>query len=396
MSSPPSTVSRKLAAAAILAVGVFILAFTMIRDKSGNAGNRDFIEYWAAGQLLVHHANPYDPASVLRVEKSAGWHGSGPLVMLSPPIVLFLTVPLGFVPAGMGAVFWSLLIVASLMFAIRLIWSLNGRPPSRMHLLGYCFAPTLATLFAGQTSALVLLGLVLFLYLHKTGPFLAGMSLTLCMMRPHLFLPFGLVLIGFIFARKAYSLALGALLGFACLLAFTAFYPSSWPEYFAIMRAWGVETKFLPNFSSLLRIAIDRNAAWIQVVPLIVACLWAVWYFGHHRKEWDWSTHGSLLMLVSVLVAPYSWFYDEIVLLPALFQAIYLSADRPRSLVGFAVLTSMAVAQLLAGVTMPSGFYAWTATAWLAWYVYAVYFAGPGRQAKPDLIADQLGKGLEY
>jgi hypothetical protein len=145
-----------------------------------------------------------------------------------------------------------------------------------------------------------------------------------------------------------------------------------------------------------LRIAIDRNAAWMQILPLIVACMWAVWYFSRQSKDWDWNTHGSLLMLVSVLVAPYSWFYDEIVLLPALFQAIYLSAARPRSLAGFAVLTSIAVAQLLAGVTMPSGFYAWTATAWLAWYVYAVYFPGPGRQAKPNLIADQLGKGLEY
>jgi hypothetical protein len=392
MLSASTRVIRKLAAAAIAAVGVFILAFTMITDESGNAGNRDFIEYWAAGQLLVHHANPYDPTSVLKLEKSAGWHGSGPQVMLSPPVVLFLTLPLGLVSAGIGAIFWSLLIVGSMMGSIRLIWSLHRQPPNRLHLLGYCFAPTLATLFAGQTSAFVLLGLVLFLYLHKTKPFLAGFCLSLCMLRPHLFVPFGLVLIAFVYTRKAYSLGSGAILGMSCLLAFTLLYPSSWPEYFATMKAWRVETRIPPNFSALLRLAIYREAAWIQIAPVIVACTWAVWYFKRHRKKWDWSTHGSLLMLVSVLVAPYSWFYDEIVLLPALFQAIYLSADRARSLAGFAVLTSIAVAQLLAGATMPSGFYAWTATAWLAWYVYAVYFAGPGRQAKPDLIADQLGK----
>jgi hypothetical protein len=216
------------------------------------------------------------------------------------------------------------------------------------------------------------------------------------MLRPHLFVPFGLVLIAFIFARKAYSLAAGALLGIACLLTLTAFYPSSWPEYFATMKAWRVETKFLPNLSSLLRIAVDRNAAWIQIVPFIVACGWALWYFRRHKEEWDWNTHGSLLMLVSVLVAPYSWFYDEIVLLPALLHAIYLRANCRRSLLAFVALASIALGEVVFGVTLPSGFYAWTATAWLLWYVFAVHVAAPGRKAKPGLITDQLGKGLEY
>ena len=29
-------------------------------------------------------------------------------------------------------------------------------------------------------------------------------------------------------------------------------------------------------------------------------------------------THGSLVLLVSVLVAPYSWFTDEVILIPAM------------------------------------------------------------------------------
>jgi hypothetical protein len=394
MSSRAGSVSRKLAAAAILSVGISILAFVQMTDETGTAGNRDFICYWAAGQLLVHHQNPYDSAEVFKLEKSAGWREKQPMVTLSPPIVLFLALPLGFVSAKAGAVLWCLLIAASITIAIRLLWSLHGRPPNRLHLVAYCFAPTLACLLAGQTSGFVLLGLVLFLYLHRTRPLLAGLSLALCTLRPHLFIPFSVVWVAFVFTRRAYRLVAGAVLGLALLFAFTMFYPQSWPQYLARYKGQHVEAEFLPNFSCLLRLAIDRNAPWIQIVPFIVACLWALWYYTHHAQKWDWNTHGSLLMLVSVVVAPYSWFYDEIV--PALLQAIYLTSNSRRSLVGFGALATIALAEVVSGVKPASGFYAWTATAWLLWYVYAVYLAAPSCKAQPDVITDQLGKGLEY
>jgi len=35
------------------------------------AGSRDFVEYWASGHLLAHHANPYSGDVILGLERWA-------------------------------------------------------------------------------------------------------------------------------------------------------------------------------------------------------------------------------------------------------------------------------------------------------------------------------------
>ena len=59
--------------------------------ESGNAAQKDYISYWAAGQLLVRHANPYDADVVFRLEKAAGFTEPHPLVMRNPPHALLLS-----------------------------------------------------------------------------------------------------------------------------------------------------------------------------------------------------------------------------------------------------------------------------------------------------------------
>jgi hypothetical protein len=79
-----------------------------------------------------------------------------------------------------------------------------------------------------------------------------------------------------------------------------------------------------------------------------------------------------LLMLVTVLVSPYSWFPDEIVLLPALAFAITLPYRRVRSLEILVVINLAAILVLMAGNrSIVSTVYLWTPSAWLAWFLYA-------------------------
>src|ERR1700733_12711133 len=73
------------------------------------AGSRDFVEYWASGQLLAHHANPYDGDAILKIERSVGGYPSDlpPLIMWNPPPALLLVLPLGFVGSRAGELLWS-------------------------------------------------------------------------------------------------------------------------------------------------------------------------------------------------------------------------------------------------------------------------------------------------
>jgi len=61
--------------------------FLCVAPLTGNiAGARDFVVYWATGQQLVHHGNPYDVDAMMRIEIAAGLPGKyGVLFMRNPP-----------------------------------------------------------------------------------------------------------------------------------------------------------------------------------------------------------------------------------------------------------------------------------------------------------------------
>ena len=80
----------------------------------------------------------------------------------------------GLLPAVPAALPWSLLMLGLLIASVRVLWKLFGPAGSHFDWLGYCFPPALFCVILGQTSILMLFGLVLFLRLHKTSPFVGG------------------------------------------------------------------------------------------------------------------------------------------------------------------------------------------------------------------------------
>jgi hypothetical protein len=365
---------RVVAACSMLALGVCILAFAM---SSNTAANRDYISYWATGHQLVHHGNPYDGVSILWLERSAGFLDNRPFFMRNPPSAFFLAVPLGFVGARTGAVLWCLALVAALMGSIRMLWIMHGRPRDRLHLFGYCFPPTLACLLAGQIGMFLLLGVVLFLYFHNSRPYFAGAALLLCALKPHLLLPFGVVLIAWIVTRQAYRVLAGAMVALNVSVGLSFFLdPAGWSHYAQMVRASNIRDEFIPTISLMLRLVVHRNAVWLQFAPAVVGCAWGFWYFWTRRDRWSWVNHGSLVLVVSVLVAPYAWFTDQVILIPALLQAIYLTRSRSVIYV-LAMATVVEEMAVFRGVQlMHSPLHIWTVPLWLAWYLYAVRTAG--------------------
>ena len=77
------------------------------------------------------------------------------------------------------------------------------------------------------------------------------------------------------------------------------------------------------------------------------------------------------LLLVGALCAPFGWFFDESVLLPAVLTGIYRAIKLRQPLWPLAVFAGVALAELLLNVQVISRFYLWTTPAWLGWYLYA-------------------------
>jgi hypothetical protein len=349
-----------------------------------NAVNaRDYIEYWASGQQLVHHGDPYDGPSLLPVERAGGLpDGVDVIITPNPPTSLPLMLPLGFVSAMDGSRLWSLLLFASFVASVRMVRAMHGSPKNYLHWLGYSFAPAIVCLARGQVGLLILLGLVLFLRLYRTRPWLAGASLWLCALKPHLFLPFGVVLVAWVIASRSYKVLLGAGGAIALSAAMMTYVDHGvWTEYTRSMNAQRLDKIAMPCLSHLLRQSISPDSLWLQYVPAAVGCIWALAYFRRHKDDWDWWEHGSLVVLVSVLVAPYTWLIDQTILILALLHAVYVS--RSRAVIAMLALASAAI-QLSPFVVQElthSVLYAWTAPAWLAIYLVATRSSSVSRTA---------------
>jgi Glycosyltransferase family 87 len=356
-----------IAIVAGLALALTLLFFFAIPIAGNLAGARDFVSYWATGRQLVQHGNPYDRNAVSAVEHSAGLDVRAVLIMRNPPWALPLAWPLGFLPLRVAAILWSFPLAACLLFSVRMLRRLHGSPPNWMHLLVLSFTPALICLTMGQTTLFSLLGLVLFLRFHLRRPFLAGASLWLCALKPHLFLPFAAVLLVWIVISRSYKLLAGAAASVA-LTSALAFVidPSAWADYARLMRSPSVTNDYIPCIACALRLWLAPQAIWLQYLPAALACAWALIYFWRRRATWDWLTGASPLMLVSLVAAPYCWFYDQCLAIPALLDGAY--ATRSRALLAALALTILLTDVQICLVKVISPLWLWTAPAWLVWY----------------------------
>jgi hypothetical protein len=378
--------------ACAISFGITMQLFVFSLLKSDTVGTRDFSVYWATGQQLAHHANPYDADAMLRIERSLGFPPAmGPKFMRNPPWMLPVTLPLGFLGVRVASMIWSTLLLLCLVLSVRLLWALNGSPKSKRDWLGYAFAPGLLCLILGQSSIFALLGLVLFLRWHKSMPFLAGCALWLCLLKPHLFLPLGVVLLLWILISRSYWILFGATLTLGLsLVGMFLVDPLAWKQYSAMLHTSEIELDYIPCLSFLLRAWISPGSNWIQYVPSAFGCVWAIWYFWGRRRTWDWVEHSSRLILVSTLVAPYYWLFDQVVVMPALLQGAYAARSRDL-LLALAFASALIEGALFAGGAKPSAVYLWTLWTtpfWLIWYLVAT--AKKTQAAVPPANAETL------
>lgn len=372
-SAAKRTPLRIAAAALVVALGfAFVVAVFASNLTEQSVGGGDYIQYWASGRLLLAGANPYDAEQVLSLERASGSSLIEAEVTFSPPPVLTMSLVLGLFTAKNGLILLFAASLASLAASLRVLWQLHGSPNTLLHLTGLLFAPVLACIQAGQISIFFLLGVCLFLLWSERHAALAGAALLPLILKPHLFLPFGVALLLWIVSRKKY----GVVAGFLAAVALSSAVPfyldrDLWMQYTQMIQNAGIMVHFVPSFGYLLRVWIDPRAGWLQFLPEAAGCIWGAWYFWTRRARWEWMDQGLLLLLVSLLCRPYGWFFDEAVLLPAVLTGVLLSKKSGRTLAPIAIAAAAALVELCFSVKVTSGYYLWTAPAWLACYLYA-------------------------
>lgn len=340
----------------------------------------DFVEYWAAGALLLAGQNPYDPALMLAVERSAGYAGDRALLMLNPPPVLTLVMPFALLPYRQAAVLWFVLNAAALLWSCSILWKLAGGSRQATWIVYVCsvvFVPTLFALLLGQISILLLLSIALFLRFERDGRMIAaGAATTLLLVKPHVVYLVGVALAAWWLRHRDWRVILGVALGGIGMFIPLAFNPAVYSQFAELTRNESLTHFSTSTLGTLLRLAArDPSRFGLQFVPMVLGFAYLATRLRRNRStEWDWEREMPLLVVVSLATAAYGWVFDQVVLLVA---AISMFAVATRSggvrlvaMVGFwAVTGAITFTQAFRGVN--SLWYFWLPFAYLLAAVYA-------------------------
>jgi hypothetical protein len=365
------------ASVAVLVVSLALLSTALYK----NAADRDFICYWSSAKLLRAHANPYAGPAVLRIENEAGAHYREPFIMRNPPWALFVVAPLGFFSVRVAAFLWLATLIATALLSIKCL-RMGPRPPP---LVVYLFAPILGCAMAGQTSIFLLLGIAFFFKYQRQLPFWSGLALVLPAMKPHLFLLLWPVILIECLRKKEWRVLAGFGVGMAMAAIVPLFFDAHiWADYLAAMRGEHIDQQYLANLSFLLRFMVPGHPVWVQGVPSVLGILFCSRYYWRRRNVWRWREDGAALLLISAMVSPYSWPFDQLLLLPAIIHVC--SARRSaKAMPVLAVVNGAAVVLLLLTIPLSSPAYAWSGTACLIWYVWVRRKAGLAGVRKAEL-----------
>ncbi len=367
---------RRLVNAGLLVI-VCVLLITSFGAVVRTPLHNDFVEYWAAGRLLLAGKNPYSPSTMLSVEASSGFTAKRPLLLWNPPWTLPFILPFGALPYAKASATWLLLNLAIVFACADFLWRLYGGEARRRWLgwlLAASFFPLLTALGLGQIGPLIVCGLTLFLRYYASRPLLAGVATLLIAVKPQLLYLFWIVLLLDCLRRARWRLLAGA--GAALLVASLlplSLNPNLWGHYRELAGSGSVLHNPSPNIGTLLRV-IWGDHAWLQFVPSLLGAGWALFFWWRQRRSWTWSDQLPLLLLVSLVTTAYGWLFDQVVLLPAIMQvAVPLAGRRGRLRVQTltAYIASSALMALFVLLRETGTAYTWTAPVWLILYLWA-------------------------
>ena len=277
----------------------------------------DFLSYWAAAVLAVggSPADAYDITLHHAVQQRA-FAFDTKLPFAYPPPFLLLLVPLGLLPYALSAGVWIAATLAAYALAIRKLmpdWAAAA----------IAFPPVAICGISGQngllTAALFMAGL------SKLGmrPFVAGMIFGCLAIKPQL----GVLLpLAFIAGREWRSFA-GATVAVLMLIAASliAFGTAPWLGFFgqsALFAAIATDGlvgwhKMASVYTSLRLAGLANPAAWALHIACAVTAALAVWHVW--RTSTDTLTRGAILAPASLLISPYLYVYDQILLIISLY-----------------------------------------------------------------------------
>lgn len=343
----------------------------------------DFLTYWAAGRLATSGGNPYDPEQTFALQKAAGRPNHYASIMWSPPWSLTLVMPFGIPDARTSQLLWILLQVGGVLLAVDYLWRVyGGEPSTRWVAWAVAVSPMMlgTNILAGQASGWLLIGITAFLAaVNGNRPALTVVT-ALCAHKPHLFVPFWILLI--LDATRSRSAALrlgwGIAAGVTAIIIAYLVDPAAWEQYFALTANPPANHPRLQDWEPPLigywaRIGLDAEKFWIQILPTAVVAVMTPLYWWLRRTSWDWPTELPVVILAGLIGSPYgAWPYDLLLLYIPIIAALAHLGHSGHSRMLFWALGGYFVLQSTIHIPITAKWFFWFAPVIAAGYYWVM------------------------
>jgi hypothetical protein len=300
------------------------------------AGQGDFAPFYVASQLIGGE-QLYDPAPYRSFLISRFGGTSDALIYIRPPFYAALLYPLGRLPYEHAHVVWMVLRLAALA---GFVWLWRSHPRRTVLNASLVCFPILGSLVNGQDGLFLLFLLALtWRWVEAGQPLRAGLALSLCAIKFHLFLTLPIWLL----SRSGRPLLKGFSLGAAGLVGISfATAGLRWPlAYYDLLRSSEVSpaVQQMPNLNGLLS---GLPAEFYLQLAMTGAVAWACWKAATSTDR----LYGFAAVLVGGLLTSYhSYFTDCMILLPAVL--VIRSSDSRRILRTLSLLLLLPIPLLL-------------------------------------------------
>jgi hypothetical protein len=332
----PSRLATQRGTAALTFLAIFLciwLGVVLVHGKVASGPNArafgsDFSMFWTAARVLEHGGNAYDSRLLYQAAHAYFSHHGLPIMqnrtlyrVANPPLLFYVLRPvanLAFQPIAWAWVLLTYCLVAlGCVGALRFLgWAIYAVP-----LLFFLAMPQITFgVFYGNLQGFIFASLVGSLVLARHNPVAAGTLASLVWLKPHVGLPFVLLIALFhVPAPRKFLAGFGAatVFLFAATVAATGWHNLGlWT--IQLLRA-DANIGEQPNLASLTGL-YDRWAPSPVQVPLesltlTLACvLTAMWWWKYRRDHPISVSSTAWLWFVWFLAVPYAHFPDEIVL----------------------------------------------------------------------------------
>jgi arabinofuranan 3-O-arabinosyltransferase len=335
---------------------------TWILAPDGKGVPSDFVNVWAAGDLVLQHKPwlAYDWHAHKAVEDQAVGHSfAGYFGWHYPPMFLAIAAALALLPYAPAYFVWLVLTFPAYIGVVRAIIANRSG-----YLLAAAFPALLANAVVGQNGFLTaaLFGSALVILVER--PILAGVLIGLLTYKPHLglLIPFALIAGGH--WRAFTSASVTALVIAALSLA--AFGAQTWLAFFGsisqtseafLSNGWADFGKLQTIFGLARMLGVPEHAAWILQSALAIDALFAVIMIWRSKAAFELKA--AALVAGAMLATPYLYTYDLVVMaIPLAFMIRLGQRSRffPYEASGMGIACALIASFPFVGV--PVGFFA--------------------------------------